>query len=285
MGQEVEADTLGEEFKGYVFRINGGFDKDGFAMKQGVFCNNRIKLLLAPGTSGYRAKRKGERKRRSVRGCIVGPDIKTLSLTLIKKGEKDIPGLTDETKSRRLGPKRATGIRKLYGIEKTEGEKTTQSSCALIKKHAIRRTFKAPKKPDATRHKAPKVQRLVTEARLRRKRIQKEDKVKRWKRTTALTEEYKKVFDAFANKRRAENKERKASKVSAHGEKPVEAKKVAVSAPKPNTPAAKTAAQPTKVASGPAATKAGANIAKFVAVAKVVGLAARVAAKETKAKK
>ena len=87
-------------------------------MKQGIFCNNRIKLLLSPGTSGYRVKRKGERKRRSVRGCIVGPDIKTLSLTLIKKGEKEIPGLTDQTKNRRLGPKRATGIRKLYGIEK-----------------------------------------------------------------------------------------------------------------------------------------------------------------------
>ena len=248
MGQEVEADTLGEEFKGYVFRINGGFDKDGFAMKQGVFCNNRIKLLLAPGTSGYRAKRKGERKRRSVRGCIVGPDIKTLSLTLVKKGEKDIPGLTDETKSRRLGPKRATGIRKLYGIEKTEGEKTTQSSCALIKKHAIRRTFKSAKKPDATRHKAPKVQRLVTEARLRRKRIQKEDKIKRWKRTIALTEEYKKVYDAFANKRRAENKERKASKVSAHGEKPAETKNVPVSVPKTTAPAAKTTTTAAKVA-------------------------------------
>jgi small subunit ribosomal protein S6e len=230
MGQEVEADTLGEEFKGYVFRITGGFDKDGFAMKQGVFCNNRIKLLLAPGTSGYRAKRKGERKRRSVRGCIVGPDIKMLSLTLIKKGEKEIPGLTDETKNRRLGPKRASGIRKLYGIEKAEGEKTTQSSCALIKKHAIRRTFKSAKKPDITRHKAPKIQRLVTESRLRRKRIQKEDKVKRWKRTIALTEEYKKVFDAFANKRRVESKERKASKVSAHGEKPAETKSAPVKA-------------------------------------------------------
>ena len=217
-------------------------------MKQGIFTNNRIKLLLAPGTSGYRAKRKGERKRRSVRGCIVGPDIKTLSLTLIKKGEKEIPGLTDETKSRRLGPKRATGIRKLYGIEKTEGEKTTQSSCALIKKHAIRRTFKSAKKPDATRHKAPKIQRLVTEARLRRKRIQKEDKIKRWKRTIALTEEYKKVFDAFANKRRAENKERKASKVSAQGEKPAESKKVPVSVPKTTKPAAKTTTTAAKVA-------------------------------------
>ena len=199
-------------------------------MKQGVFCNNRIKLLLAPGTSGYRAKRKGERKRRSVRGCIVGADIKTLSLTLIKKGEKEIPGLTDETKNRRLGPKRATGIRKLYGIEKAENEKTTQSSCALIKKHAIRRTFKSPKK-QADRHKAPKVQRLVTEARLRRKRIQKEDKVKRWKRTIALTEQYKKVFDAFANKRRAENKERKISKASV--DKKVEVKNQPAVAAKP----------------------------------------------------
>ena len=276
MGQEVEADTLGEEFKGYVFRINGGFDKDGFAMKQGIFTNNRIKLLLAPGTSGYRAKRKGERKRRSVRGCIVGPDIKTLSLTLIKKGEKEIPGLTDETKSRRLGPKRATGIRKLYGIEKTEGEKTTQSSCALIKKHAIRRTFKSAKKPDATRHKAPKIQRLVTEARLRRKRIQKEDKIKRWKRTIALTEEYKKVFDAFANKRRAESKERKASKVSAHGEKPAETKP----APKATTPAPKTATKPaTQPAKTPAVTKVAAPATKVAAPAP------KVAAKDTKAKK
>ena len=132
-------------------------------MKQGVFSNHRLRLLLEPGAKGYRAKRKGERKRRSVRGCIVGPDIKTLSLTLIKQGEKEIPGLTDETKPRRLGPKRATGIRKLYGIEKGEGEKTLLNSVALIKKNIIRRTFKSKKNPNAAnRHKAPKIQRLVT---------------------------------------------------------------------------------------------------------------------------
>ena len=59
MGQDVEADNLGEQFKGYVFRIAGGFDRDGFAMKQGVFCNNRIRLLLSPGSKGYRATRTG----------------------------------------------------------------------------------------------------------------------------------------------------------------------------------------------------------------------------------
>jgi hypothetical protein len=44
----------------------------------------------------------------------------------------------------------------------------------LIKKHAIRRTFKSKKNVEAPlRHKAPKVQRLVTDVRLRRKKIQK----------------------------------------------------------------------------------------------------------------
>lgn len=35
MSQEVEIDALGDEFKGYVVRIGGGNDKQGFPMKQG----------------------------------------------------------------------------------------------------------------------------------------------------------------------------------------------------------------------------------------------------------
>jgi small subunit ribosomal protein S6e len=225
MGQEVEADSLGDEFKGYVFRIQGGFDKDGFAMKQGVFSANRLKLLLAPGTQGYRAKRKGERKRKSVRGCIVGPDIKMLSCTLVKKGEKEIPGLTDEVRPRRLGPKRATGIQKLFGIERAENEKALQTTVPLIKKHAIRRTFQSKKNPQMKRQKAPKIQRLVTEARLRRKRIHKQDKIRRWKRTIELTSQYKKVHDTWAQKQREAIKlKRKASKDSKDGSKPVAVK-------------------------------------------------------------
>mgnify|MGYP000374428795 CR=1 FL=1 len=183
-------------------------------MKQGVFSGNRVRLLLAPGAKGYRAKRKGERKRRSVRGCIVGPDIAMLSVSLVKKGDNEIPGLTDTVKPRRLGPKRASSIRKLFGIEKAEKEKTLENSCALIKKNAIRRTFKSKKNANAAqRQKAPKVQRLVTEARLRRKRIQKADKVKKWKRTTALTKEYRALYDTWAAKKRADLKiKRKASK-------------------------------------------------------------------------
>ena len=36
MGQEVEGDSLGDEYKGYIFKITGGNDKDGFPMRQGV---------------------------------------------------------------------------------------------------------------------------------------------------------------------------------------------------------------------------------------------------------
>lgn len=46
MGQEIEGDVLGEAYKGYVFRLTGGNDKDGFAMKQGIMVNGRTRMLF-----------------------------------------------------------------------------------------------------------------------------------------------------------------------------------------------------------------------------------------------
>lgn len=51
MGQEVEADTLGEEWKGYVLRITGGNDKQGFPMKQGVLTNSKSHINAKGGKS------------------------------------------------------------------------------------------------------------------------------------------------------------------------------------------------------------------------------------------
>merc|ERR1712047_185082 len=107
MGQEVDAITLGDEWKGYVFRITGGNDKQGFPMKQGVLTQGRVRLLLSKGHSCYRQRRTGERKRKSVRGCIVDGNLSVISVVIVKKGENEIPGLTDNTVPRRLGRKRA----------------------------------------------------------------------------------------------------------------------------------------------------------------------------------
>jgi hypothetical protein len=37
-----------------VFKIMGGQDKQGFAMKQGVLTNNRVRLLMSPGDQCFR---------------------------------------------------------------------------------------------------------------------------------------------------------------------------------------------------------------------------------------
>ena len=83
-------------------------------MKQGVLKQKRVRLLLSSDSSCYRSRKKGERKRRSVRGCIVGPDLSIVNLTIVKMGDKEIEGLTDDASIRplRLGPKRASRIRK-----------------------------------------------------------------------------------------------------------------------------------------------------------------------------
>ena len=66
----------------------GGQDKQGFAMKQGVLVNHRVRLLMTPGDKGFRGygRKVGERRRKSVRGCIIGQDIAVINLVIVKKG-------------------------------------------------------------------------------------------------------------------------------------------------------------------------------------------------------
>ncbi len=80
----------------------------------------RVKLLLSDGHSCYRPRRTGERKRKSVRGCIVAADLAVLALSVVKQGDGDIPGLTDIVQPKRLGPKRATKIRRFFGLSKQD---------------------------------------------------------------------------------------------------------------------------------------------------------------------
>merc|ERR1711943_140969 len=151
-----EGGVLREDLKGYTLRITGGNDKQGFAMKQGVLVNGRVRILLKQRTTLYRPRRTGERKRKSVRGCICGPDLAALFLKVLEKGPGEVAGLTDEEKPRRLGPKRVGKIRKAFVLRKKDD----------VTKYIVRREIK---KGDKTFYKAPCVQRLITDKRLRRK--------------------------------------------------------------------------------------------------------------------
>jgi small subunit ribosomal protein S6e len=198
MAQEVDGSVLGEEFDGYILRVSGGNDKQGFPMRQGILTNTRVRLLMQKGHSGYRQRRAGERKRKSVRGCIVGNDIAVLNLVITQVGANPIPGLTDSTVPRRLGPKRANNIRKLFNLTKEDD----------VRKYVIARTF--TNKKGVTIRKAPKIQRLVTPLTLQRKRARKADKLKSVLRSKEEAAEYKKIVA----QRLAEQKEQRRSLIS-----------------------------------------------------------------------
>lgn len=198
VAQEIEGSVLGDEFNGYILRISGGNDKQGFPMRQGILTNTRVRVLCKKGHKAYRPRRAGERKRKSVRGCVVGHDIAVLNLVVTQTGDNQIPGLTDDTVPRRLGPKRANNIRKLFNLTKDDD----------VRKYVISRTFTS-KKGKETR-KAPKIQRLVTPLMLQRKRRRKADKMKSILRNKEDAAAYKKVVA----QRLAEKRELRRSLIS-----------------------------------------------------------------------
>ncbi len=48
----------------------------------------RVQLLMKPGDTCFRGygRRDGERRRKSVRGCIVSQDLSVLNLVIVKRG-------------------------------------------------------------------------------------------------------------------------------------------------------------------------------------------------------
>jgi small subunit ribosomal protein S6e len=252
MGNEIDGQIFGEAFTGYRFRISGGQDKEGFPMKQGVMTAARVRLLLVPGTLGFQKwrARTGERKRRSVRGCILGNDLAAINLVVVKKGPKDIEGLTDVSLPRRLGPKRANKIRKLFGL-------TNQA----VTKYVVRR--KVPEKDRSEKGtknirsygKAPKIQRLIVPAILRRRAAKLEDKKARLQ---ASSEERKNYISLILANRR-DQRLRKQSAATSRTKRTLKkqgaeirearrkafekSKKTAPKKDKPQAPAAKPAAK------------------------------------------
>lgn len=48
----------------------------------------RVRLLFSKGHSCFRERRTGERRRKSVRGCIVDANLSVLAVVVVKKGEQ-----------------------------------------------------------------------------------------------------------------------------------------------------------------------------------------------------
>jgi len=208
ISQEVPGDSLGDEFKGYIFKIMGGQDDDGFAMHQGVLTAGRVRLLMSRKTAGFQGhgRRNGERRRKSVRGCIVSPKLAVLNLVIVKVGDSPLPGLTTEEKPRMRGPKRASKIRKLFNLSKEDD----------IRKYVIRREFENSN--GKKYNKAPKIQRLVTSETLQHRRHRRAIKKTRIVKAKVEAAQYQKVVQQRIKEMRDRRSEsmaaRRASRLS-----------------------------------------------------------------------
>jgi len=276
LAAEVDGEALGEQFKGYIFKIKGGFDKQGFSMKQGVLVPGRVRLLMGKNTSCYKPRRDGERKRKSVRGCIVSSEIAVLNLVIVKKGDEELPGLTDKIVPRRLGPKRASKIRKLFNLSKEDdvrkyvirrelppkGSKGAAAEGAAEGEGDTAKTAPAPAKGGKAgkkRTKAPKIQRLVTPLTLQRKRHRIALKRRRAEKNKADAAAYAKLLAQRAKERRqsvasSKRKSQLSQRVSQKKDGSVKADATSTGAAKPAAAAtAKGAAAPAKIAAKPKA--------------------------------
>lgn len=96
IGEVIEGDSLG--LSGYRFKIRGGSDTTGTPMRSDVHGAVRKRLLLRGGV-GYRARTRGERRRRRVRGNEITDEIIQVNVLMITKGSKPLLELVEKPKS------------------------------------------------------------------------------------------------------------------------------------------------------------------------------------------
>ena len=102
-----EVDGIFVSLPGYKLTITGGTDKDGFPLRQDIPGTARRRLLLSAGL-GYRPTEHGKRKKKSVRGTVINPEVVQVNMMVTKPGAKPIVDLiTSEKKEEPVKEKKA----------------------------------------------------------------------------------------------------------------------------------------------------------------------------------
>lgn len=83
IGDKIDGGVFGAA--GYELELTGGSDDSGFPMRDDVVGSKKLKALITEGT-GFHAKRKGERKRKIVRGDTYSSEIVQINAKVAKAG-------------------------------------------------------------------------------------------------------------------------------------------------------------------------------------------------------
>ncbi len=90
LGETIDGSVV--DLPAHTIQILGGSDKDGVPMRGNVHGGIRRRVVLSSG-AGFKAKKSGERKRKTVRGNVITDEIVQINLKIVER-----PAKTAETK-------------------------------------------------------------------------------------------------------------------------------------------------------------------------------------------
>jgi len=82
IGEIIEGATV--DLPAHKVKIMGGSDKDGVPMRPDVHGGVRRNVVLSGG-SGFNPERKGERKRKTVRGNVITDEIVQVNMKIVER--------------------------------------------------------------------------------------------------------------------------------------------------------------------------------------------------------
>jgi small subunit ribosomal protein S6e len=85
LGDTVDGSIVG--MSGVKLQITGGSDKDGFPMRPDVHGGVRIGIVITRSV-GFKARKKGERQRRTLRGNVITEEIVQINMKTLKPKEE-----------------------------------------------------------------------------------------------------------------------------------------------------------------------------------------------------
>ena len=88
IGESINGGLIG--FPNYEFEITGGSDASGFPMRKDVHGPVKKRILVSKKGIGYKPIRKGEKRRKMVRGNEITFDMTLINLKVLKYGETEL---------------------------------------------------------------------------------------------------------------------------------------------------------------------------------------------------
>ncbi|MCK4478822.1 30S ribosomal protein S6e [Candidatus Bathyarchaeota archaeon] len=85
LGETIDGTAIG--LGGHKLKITGGSDKDGFPMRPDIHGGVKTRVIITQGV-GFHSTRKGERRRRTLRGNVITEEIVQINMKITEKPKK-----------------------------------------------------------------------------------------------------------------------------------------------------------------------------------------------------